>query len=448
MRTEYPEELDGDGETNHPLPKDLMFDQWANLSESVVGLIEPIVQLVLSALGPKDRKPRADLVLGIEAIVSAIIANLIVLHFDRPKGSLLVTEMERRKRTRYDRPRLRKLPEVVDVLHQAGLIIRYPAVSKQKRTTIEPTDSLKRLLAFHRVRVSDVTRAEGEELIVLTARPEVRRIAGEKQPKVLVDYADTEGTVRLRAEMEEINRFLSSRSIVLEGGQTQAFRLHRKFTLRSPTDPIAFNLHGRLYGGFWTTLEAAERHRIRIDGEPIADLDFASMFPRLAYRHVGKEPPPGDLYAIPGLENHRDGAKAALSALLSHSDELRSLPSRVKKELPDGWTASRVKKAFAAFHPDLVPLFGRDFGLDLMFTESRILLVTLRRLMAQGIPALPMHDGIMVPASRSREGKAAMEDASGEIAGVRLPVTLKTQHQVIPSGRPTPQVLPPSTRWS
>ena len=204
-----------------------------------------------------------------------------------------------------------------------------------------------------------------------------------------------------------------------------AFRLVRRFALRHEGDPLRFELHGRLYGGFWMTLKATEREHLRIDGEPIADLDFSSMFPNLAYRHVGKETPPGDLYEMPGLEGLRDGAKAALSALLSYDAEMMSLPPGLKAMLPDGWTAGRLKDAVAAKHPDLMPLLGADFGLDLMFTESRILMATLRRLMAEDVPALPMHDGIMVSRSKVEAGRTAMEEASQKIVGVRLSVTTK-----------------------
>lgn len=40
-----------------------------------------------------------------------------------------------------------------------------------------------------------------------------------------------------------------------------------------------FNLHGRLYGGFWITPPKAQRDDRRIDGKKVADLDFTAMFP-------------------------------------------------------------------------------------------------------------------------------------------------------------------------
>lgn len=420
------EEWDGEGEIDHPLPKDLMFDQWATLSGGdLKARADEISREVLEAIGPKDRKPRSDLVKGVSDIVPTIIANLLLLHRGRPDGSLLVVQMERRKKTRYDRQGFRKLPEVVNAMAALGYIIKHDAVFKQKRTTIEATDDLKHALQAPDAPLSVIGRAAGEEVIQLTTRPRVARIGGRRQPKTLVDYEDTEETIRLREEMEEINRFLASRSIELEGAPQPAFRLSRRFTLRHPDDPHEFEFHGRLYGGFWTTLKASERYRIRIDGEPIADLDFASMFPRLAYIEVGREPPEGDLYAVPGLEDHRDGAKAAMSALLSYPSKMKTLPPRLKELLPEGWTARWLREAFANHHPHLVPYFEKDFGLDLMFIESRILLAAMRRLMEQDIPAVPMHDGMMVPRSKVDQAKTAMTKASSQVTGYVLPVAQK-----------------------
>jgi len=89
-------------------------------------------------------------------------------------------------------------------------------------------------------------------------------------------------------------------------------------------------------------------------------------------------------------------------------------------------TASDLKAAIAAYHPALESLFGKDMGLVFMFTESRILMATLMRLMKKGIAALPMHDGIMVPISSKKEGMEAMSQAAIEIISKVLHSTEKT----------------------
>jgi hypothetical protein len=419
--------LDGDDEDgiDHPDPKHLMFDPWLTLSPAGQHWTSGYVEAVIRELSPQGRQARSELRKGVATIIPTLMANLMVLHRTRPKGSRLVVGLRHLKKTRYDRKGMRRLSDVLGVLEVTGLIHRKPHKFKQLRTTIIATGRLKHQLVDPAMSLKDVVKAEGEELIRLAARPDVKWKNGRKQPKVPTDYDDTAETRRMRRELEEINNFLAGHTMTMEGDEVPPFRLIRYFLLKSTSDPITFNQHGRLYGGFWMTLKATERHRLRIDGEPIADLDYASMFPHLAYAHLGLKAPDGDLYAIPGLEEHREGAKAAFSALLSYRKEMEALPAHVRQQLPPGWNAKRVKQAFADHHPELSGLFERDIGLDLMFTESRILLAAMRELVRQGIPALPMHDGMMVQASMANEAAEAMDEATKAIVGRSLPVAVK-----------------------
>lgn len=309
-------------------------------------------------------------------------------------------------------------------MEMAGLVITSSADIKVRRTGLTATGWLLEALLSPSSQPGGVGRAEGEETIVLTARAG-RNGRGEKLPPVRIDYRDTEETVKLRAEMEAITSFLAKQRLELDGEPQANTRLVRRFMLRQPSDPHSFRLHGRLYGGFWQSLEKGRREGIRINGEPIADLDFASMFPRLAYLRTGIEPPEGDLYAIPGLEEHRAGAKIGLSALLSARSPMRRLPADLKAQLPEGWTAATFRNAVATKHPALVPLFGQDIGAELMFTESCILVAVMRRLAEMGIVALPMHDGIMVARSNAKAAGATMREGAREITGQMLPVAVK-----------------------
>lgn len=177
MTREDLEEWDDDGEENDPLPKDLMFDPWAGLSEDALEAFGPILQVVLRRMMPQGRRARRELIDGIFAIVPAIIANLLVLHHQRPEGSRLVLGLGVVKKTRYDRPGFRQLPNVVRVLQEAGLIDLHEAQFKQRRTSVEAKGDLKQLLSAPNASPSLVIRAPGEELIHLTARPVVSRIA-------------------------------------------------------------------------------------------------------------------------------------------------------------------------------------------------------------------------------------------------------------------------------
>jgi hypothetical protein len=176
-------------------------------------------------------------------------------------------------------------------------------------------------------------------------------------------------------------------------------------------------------------LKKDRRANIRINGEPIADLDFKNMFARLAYARVGQEPPPGDLYDVSGFlegydnKDHRDGIKQAFNSLLNgghaRSPELFDL-------LPDGATASKVRKAIQAKHPALAPILETSVGMRLMFMESQVLLAILERLMPQDIVALPIHDGLMVAQSQQTVAMRIMEDTALALLGIGMPVVAKS----------------------
>ncbi len=420
----------GDGdESIAPLTTlDILFDPWATssgpkLSAIAAEVTQAVLDTTSKEAGNRIRKPKAEVVERTAMIVSSIIANLKVLHADHVWGQYLAMPMKHTAVTRYDRPAFGIMPKVVEGMERAGLIMQHPSVPHVRRTGIEATGWLRTALVAPEVHVGEIGRAEGEEVIRLSARAG-RDHYGNRLPSVLVDYEDTEETMRLRGEVDEINAFLATQRIEVDGEPQAAYKLTRRFLLRSPSDPTAFNLHGRLYGAFWISMPKAQRGGLTINGEPIADLDYASMFPRLAYARVGTEPLTGDLYAIPGLEAHRAGVKAGLSALLSTETEMTRLPPKVKEALPARWRASRFRDAIAQKHPALVPLFGRDIAMDLMFTESCILVAVLLRLARMGIAALPMHDGVMVPSHHAEAVRTTMVNVGRERA-LKIPVVIK-----------------------
>lgn len=406
---------------------DYWFDPWAtSQGPNLISLSACITTQVLQATakGPhaRIRQPKREQVERVANIVSCLVANLAVMHLGNPEHRRLAIPLRHTSQSRYDRKGFGPLPHIIDAMAAQGLVLKHPAHIKKRRTGIEATGGL--LEALLSGTVEEIGRAEGEETIWLTARMG-RNAIGHKLPYQLVDYVDTPEACSLRREMEEINTFLTTQCIELQGQPQAGFKLTRRFLLRDIGDPHTFRLHGRLYGGFWESLPKRLRADLRINGGTIADLDFASMFPRLAYARVGAKPPDGDLYAIPGLEEHRAGVKAGFAAMLSSSNEMTRLPSDVKEALPAGWTGRTLAKAIEAKHPALVPLFGKDIALDLMFTESCILVAVLLRLARLGIAALPMHDGVMVAAEHSEAAKVVMGEVARARAGESIPVAVK-----------------------
>jgi hypothetical protein len=58
-----------------------------------------------------------------------------------------------------------------------------------------------------------------------------------------------------------------------------------------------------------------------------------------------------------------------------------------------------------------------------MHTESEILMAVLEALMARSIPALGLHDGLLVARSKADEARAVMIEKAVEVGGGCIPVS-------------------------
>jgi hypothetical protein len=406
-------------------PSDLMFDPWTTAQGPTLRRIAKSVEgALLSAAAPtRKRQPKADMLQRHADIVSSVVANLAMLHSGGLRHRELAVSLKHNKANRYHRLGFGMLSEVLAAMVDCGLAVLRQPIPTVRRTGVRADGWLHERLTTSSVLLADIGRAEGEETIWLSARTG-RNGRGEKLPSVQLDYVETAETSALRAEMGEINAFLATQRIELDGQPQPAFKLRRQFTLHSPDEQHHFDLHGRLYGGFWINLPKTQRHLLTVNGEDVVDLDFVAMFPALAYLEAGATLPSGDPYkGISGLP--RAAAKVGLSALLSRSGSMQRLPKALRDIVGEERTAKRLSAAIAEQHRPISHLFGTGIGLRLMFIESRIMLASLRILMDQGIAALPVHDGLMCPVSDKLAAVAAMSAASAEVVGVALPVSLK-----------------------
>lgn len=440
------DETSGGSERRRTAPQDTQKDQSQSIfldpwlyakGQSLADLVSDLMPLTAPHHQGRIRAERRDAIRNRHTVVSNIAANLALFALgpSREPGDLLAVSTAKTKPTRYDRQDYpqRILAQTIEALERAGLVIRHPWVFKQKCTTVEPTARLIDMLNLYGVRLRDIGRDAGGETIWLRARDDEERTQGENRRryngpprKILVHYADTEETIRLRAEVERINEVLNAAGIAYAGESIAPVALRRMFLLRSDRDPHAFNIGGRLWGGFWQRTKKDKRHLITIGGEDIADLDYSGMFAALAYLKATGRLPSGDPYAVPGLEDHRDGAKLALISLLSRIGGMERLTSKHRSLLPPDWTAWMVEGALTDYHQPIAHLFGKDIGIELMHTESRILMAVLLDLADRGIPALPMHDGINVRVSDWGAAMQAMRTVSERLLGVSLPVVEKT----------------------
>lgn len=386
---------------------------------------------------------------GLVEVVTANLARAVLR--PSPSGALAVrVGKAAQARTRFENPIFGKqLRPLLDHLEALGLVELDVSNRRHEVSNLRPTAKLAGMVRQDGVTLRDFGRHGDEECILLFER--VERTNGSTRHRM--DYRDSETTHAMRAGVRRLNDSLSAADIrFVPDGQAPEVndrdRTLARYFLAGPDGEARFDRGGRLYGGWWLNLPAMRRHGIRIDGEPVADLDFSSMFVRLAYAHLGKTPPGGDLYALPGLEDHRSGVKLAINTLFWDSSRGRkSWPKEMgvgvgtdveaqacpggpaaayKGRLPVGWgSVARLKAAILERHEGLGEAFGRDLGATLMFRESEIMMGVLERLAAEGTTALPLHDGIIVPRSKVDRAKAAMMEIAAGMAGGEFPVMEK-----------------------
>jgi hypothetical protein len=422
-----------------------MFNHWLTSSHSAVdAVMEKTLAAYMQQIAPaRQQRMRDRDRQNLETTIRTVIANFAyatAINAEPPAIGISL-RTAKQKLTRYDRKGFTGLPTILEALAAAGVLTLRRSAKKGIASQIIPGGTVVeswRCCRFGPEHFGEVK--EPRESIVLS-KTERNYVDGtvSREP---IDYADTVESRRYRAEMQRINTSLAEADLRMEpdGGPPVLTSTHRHlcrhFKLPPGEDRQRFDLGGRLFGGWWQGVARERRHAIRINGEPIADLDFAAMFLRLAYLSAGATPPTGDLYAIiPGLSDSRwrDGVKKTVSAMLFRRSPLTKVPRDLREELPTGISGSRIRSAILAAHPALASVFETGIGLSLMFAESQILVAALLWLLDRRIPALPMHDGIMGPRSRAGAAKDAMSAASEYVTGISLPVVRKPPAELRPT---------------
>ncbi|GMO24660.1 hypothetical protein [Bradyrhizobium ottawaense] len=429
------------------------FDQW------LVARGEPLTRLVrkirdgVEAHEKRQRARRPDDQRKHLRIIEGVVCNLAYAVISPPPTGWLAinTRNGERGKGRYDNKAFgTTYRNVLALLEADGLLQRQISDAiRGEVSSIRPSRRFADIVVAADIALAHFGRDPSQELLLLTrvTRKESPITRERTKTRKLEDYTDTPVTLSYRAAVRELNAFLDSADIsfIADGidpavdpyGRT----LTRRFTIFDSQEP-RFDQVGRLFGGFWMSIKKERRKQIRVDGEPVAELDYSTMFTRLAYADLWLQPPEGDLYAIPGLEDHRSGVKLAMNCFLfDETPTRRTWPpdmaftyetgadnagaDTIQGKLPKGWTVSRTKKAILTVHPALERAWGRGLGYRLMWQESEILMAVLRELMEQNVVALGLHDGLLVPASKAQIALEAMRRQSRAIVGVELPCSIK-----------------------
>lgn len=432
-----------------PPQKHRWLDQWKG---SRTQALDSLIAQATTALEARERseelrlrKRREEDARRFRQSVAVLVSNLAHAVVHPPESGRLAFGIGNgdRKLTRYDNPALGKaFTRTFYAADALGMLDLKVSTTRGEASSFAPTERFTSAVRAAGITLDDFHTLGTREVIILSKRLPAPGQPRPTEQRVLLPYTDDAQTDRMRDEVKGINTRLHFADITFQDDglgvvDHQDRSAARHFCVPPGGDPESFDYGGRLFGGFWQNLNKARRGCIRIEREPVALLDFASMFSRLAYAMAGTVPPAGDIYAIPGLEGHRAAVKAVFSAFLFDPDRSRhSWPDSLihptvegqdpSTLLPASCTVKWTRAAILKRHPGLADSFGRSLGFRLMMMESRIIIAVLGEMKREGMVGLGIHDGMLVKASDATKAKAVMEEVGEAMTMTHIPVTVST----------------------
>ena len=204
------------------------------------------------------------------------------------------------------------------------------------------------------------------------------------------------------ADMQFINEQLHQHQ--LEGGEfTGLKRIFNNYT----DEGYSWDAGGRMYGveqDGYQKLASSERAKMTINGEPVVEIDIEACFLSILFGLMNMPMPNKDMYKVDGMA--RPIVKSWMTIALTNGKLPTRWPSKAKRELekkhPDLKipTAAKATEAVLKAYPWLKRLSDEAIGSPkLQYIESTVMKNTVMELLGEGIPAYPVHDSVIVPAS-------------------------------------------------
>lgn len=226
--------------------------------------------------------------------------------------------------------------------------------------------------------------------------------------------------------MVELNDKLTNHEFTLfPFGKKDEFvevQYHRIYTNRPQKNGNPWLTHGRIYPQTFELPSKRKgwRQKTLIDGQPTSEVDVHASGLRLLAEdyYIGFElPDTTDLYTYGRLSGlKRDLTKKVVQAVINGvSLGRKSWPksftdNKTTALLINGENWAMYAEALFETYPSLQNI-RKDFGLDIMLTESDIIIRAMNHLLDKGIGCLSLHDCLIVPDDKIEDTKEAFYSA-------------------------------------
>lgn len=413
----------------HPTTESILID-WHRVStfkqtSAVVAVLEPYV-MGCDGVSPKPEVVRKHLRM---AVLNLVVAWRCWKWLAYPADNTAYSKMKRR----YNLLRITKqFPAVMRALEAAGYVeiktgFRDELTGKGFQTRAKATDKLLDLIAPIKPHMVQTYRYRPS---ILLADDDVDE-HGEPKGRKWVDHDDTPETVRMRKNLFAYNTLIHRSEIdfpeVLQH-RSEPVDLQRRFTYRI-FNKGSFDVGGRFYGPWWVTLpkhtnpngsKLNMRQFIRINGNPVVELDYSAQHPTLLYARKGL-PLPTDPYDIAGY----DRAVIKQAVLISLNAESRrgalgALHQWARKEREQTGLDNQfcipptIMDDIERVHAPIAEFFFSGAWKFLQRQDSDIAERVMNHFTTKGIPVLMIHDSFIVERQHEAELERVMSEAMAQ----------------------------------
>jgi hypothetical protein len=302
--------------------------------------------------------------------------------------------------------------------HLATAFGTIPYVVQRYQTRFRATPALWSLAGAHGVdgahghygQVEDVGRAVVEPIVLRGFSEWVSGRGKVDGDPIEFDKAAPRLQRALRG-VEHLNAFWQDHT--LTGG------VHRGFTRIFHADGTSaegygWDMGGRLYSvgaGNYQTIKEEDRALMHIDGEPVVELDVQASHLTVFMAQARK---PLDVYS--GEDPYQKGPLAAfprkaVKAYIATTFGRGEPPTHWGQEADAVAVSCSIEEVARAVHgvyPALANLKDRRMWARLQFAEAQAVIRAVLDLADRGIPALPVHDSIIVPVSKVVQARDAL----------------------------------------
>jgi len=311
--------------------------------------------------------------------------------------------------------------------HHIGYLYRGSGIGRITRI-ISTKKLIQKIVKEHKIKKSHIQRCRNQECLILK-----NKIIVNKQKKnVEVDYKDNKQTKLMRSDLLEYNNLLRRSHIHIPNysGETRGLDFEdesSKFVRRIFNNNNWKN-GGRFYSGWWQRIESENRKYIRINNNPVVEIDFSGLHIVLLYsmvkidywNKIGKDPYDLSDYGYKMDSRLRDFLKlillVSINAKKGKKKDTSQATKAVREEIRTNDDLDWVKTVFTNdqieqlindfgdYHKPIKKYFYSGMGLNLQYIDSQIASLLINHFTRLDIPILCIHDSFVIEWNKEKLG--------------------------------------------